>query len=251
MYYYIFDPSQGAKEYERSAQIKELLSNLGIAGEMTSPAPGKSVEDLVELAVAKRYSTIVAVGGMELINRVARALEPHDVVFGIIPTQAHPDISRLIGVDDWKSAAEQLKLRRWKNIRLGIINDTICFLTPARFNLAPDQEYTLITPQFTTSGVGGSVSITPVRSETDETSCLVVNVEFEKGKKGFMSTLFHKGGNVDLSSRFTVETLSLETEPSVVVEIAGTPLSQTPVQCTTQEKVLKLIVAKGTPDLGA
>lgn len=53
MYYYIFDPPQGAKEYERTAQIKELLSTLGIAGEMTSPIPGRGVEELVQIAIQK------------------------------------------------------------------------------------------------------------------------------------------------------------------------------------------------------
>ncbi len=36
MYYYIFEPALEAKEYERTSQIKEYLSSLGIAGEMTT-----------------------------------------------------------------------------------------------------------------------------------------------------------------------------------------------------------------------
>ena len=58
MYYYIFEPPLEAKEYERTAQIKEYLATIGIAGEMTAPTPGRSVEDLIQLAIGKRLSLI-------------------------------------------------------------------------------------------------------------------------------------------------------------------------------------------------
>jgi hypothetical protein len=245
MYYYIFDPPQGAKEYERTAQIKELLSNLGIAGEMTSPIPGKAVEDLVQLAVAKRYSTIVAVGGMELINRIARAIEPHDIVFGIIPSMEHPDITELIGVSDWKSAAEQLKRRRWQSVKLGLINGETCFLTAATIMLEKDQVFELVAPGFTIKGMGGMITINPLRN-SESASGLVVDIEpLEAPKKGLFSSLFGKKTEMPEESHFTVPKFTLRTNQSQPVWVANTSLAQTPITCTTQEKSLKLIVGKG------
>lgn len=245
MYYYIFDPPQGAKEYERTAQIKELLSTLGIAGEMTSPIPGKDVEGLVQLAIHKRYSTIVAVGGMELINRVARAIEPHDVVFGIIPSIEHPDITNLIGVSDWKSAAEQLKRRRWQTIRLGLINGQTCFLTPATIMLENHQTFELVTPNFTMQGSGGVITINPLR-DADSQSGLIVDIEpLEAPKRGLLSGLFGKKQEMPEESHFTTSELKLTTGEPQPVWVANTNLASTPIVCTTQEKSLKLIVGKG------
>lgn len=247
MYYYIFDPPQGAKEYERTAQIKDLLSSLGIAGEMTSPIPGKAVEDLVNLAVAKRYSTIVAVGGMELINRVARAIEPYDVVFGIIPGAEHPDITDLIGVSDWKSAAEQLKRRRWQAFKLGLINNQTVFLTPATIPLSASTQYHIQTPTFDLAGVGGELTITPLRNTHEGAeSGLVVHVQpGPEPKHGLFGGFFGKKSTAPEESYFTVAELTLQTSEPVPVLVANTELARTPIRCTTQKKTLKLIVGKG------
>lgn len=247
MYYYIFDPPVGTREYERTAQIKDYLSSLGIAGEMTSPTPGKSVEDLVHLAIAKRYSTIVAVGGMALVNRVARALEPHDVVFGIIPTVEHEDIVRLTGTNDWKSAADQLKRRRWHAIQLGLINKEICFLTPATIVLPSGMGYQLKTHSFTLEGVDGTITITPLGGSEMESGLQVeIKANAAPAKRGFLSGLFGKTNPVPEDSVFTVPSLALATEQPIPVQVAGTDLTTTPIRCTTQAKSLKLIVGKAS-----
>ena len=248
MYYYIFEPPLEAKEYERTTQIKELLSSLGIAGEMTNPTPGRTVEDLVELAVAKRYSTIIAVGNTELINRVARALEPHDVVFGIIPLSENKDISNLIGLADWKSAAEHLKRRRWQPVRIGLINKEIGFITPATINLPTLSNYEIITPDYTLSGQGGTITITPLRgNENDTHSSFLLEMDNEQPvKTGFLSSLFSKPTNIPQKSQLVVTELELRTQESASVIVAGAAVCATPIFCETQGKPLKLIIAKGS-----
>lgn len=245
MYYYIFESSLEAKEYERTTQIKEYLSSLGIAGEMTSPSPSRNVEDLVELAVGKRYSTIVAVGGMNLINQVARALEPYSIVFGIIPLNDNLDIGNLIGVTDWKSAVDALKKRRLQSIQQGIINDTICFLTPATVQLSNDQSYSVTTPDFSLSGFGGTISISPGRSIEEKSTDLYLEItKPEKASPGILSFLKKKSSTIEKSS-LAVSSLTLETSSPEPVCIAGETFLETPIICTTQEKAIKLIVAKG------
>lgn len=194
----------------------------------------------------KRYSTIVAVGGMELINRVARAIEPFDVVFGIIPTTEHPDLARLVGVADWRAAAEQLKRRRWQAMRLGLINNQVCFLTPATIVLENSTKYHLRTPDFELKGSGGLLTISPVRNvEESPDQGLIIDIQPLPEKKSLLGSLFGGAPKESTESRFTVTELALSTDHPLPVTIAGANLAATPIHCSTQAKVLKIIVAKG------
>jgi hypothetical protein len=247
MYYYIFEPQQGPKEYERTGQIKEFLSSLGIAGEMNAPTPGRSVEDLVAQAAAKRYSTVIAVGGIELVNRTARALEAYDIVFGIIPTHEHPDITRLIGVSDWKTAAEQLKRRRFQNVRMGSMNDSVYFLTPASVTLHPDTAFSITTGEFVMKSQGGSIIVTPDTLNEEDSGCLQVDIlPGPRVKRGFLGNIFNRTTPAPEASHLNLGWLDLHTTLELPIMVAGTPVCHTSVRFSTQNKSLKLIIGKGS-----
>ncbi|MBU6389192.1 hypothetical protein KGQ71_01615 [Patescibacteria group bacterium] len=248
MYYYIFEPAREAKEYERTAQIKECLTNLGIAGEMATPSPGKTIDDLVHSAITKRYSTVVAVGGIEVINQVARALEPYDAVFGIIPLTDHPSITQLIGSADWKAAAEQLKKRRWHAVRLGLINNQLAFITPATVSLPPDMSYTLLTPEFSLEGQGGLISISPESQTQENAASFLVEARYDTAvqKPSLLSTFFKQRSPDNLNSRFSTDSIEVHTGDARPVVIANTEICSTPIICRPQEKPIKLIVARGS-----
>jgi diacylglycerol kinase family enzyme len=245
VYYYIFDPPQGAKEYERTAQIKEYLAELSIAGEMASPQPGRTPEDLVNIAVAKRYSTIVAVGGMELINRVARAVLPYDVVFGILPSVVHEDITALIGTTDWKVAADQLKRRRWQHVRMGVMNGAVCFLTPATIDVPAGNHALVTTDQFTATVPGPlEVEITPQRSTEELHTGFAVRLENQSKPKKVLGLFGGKNTDHPLTA-FPCLTVQIETQGPLHVNVAGESLLETPIQCQTESKGIRLIVGKG------
>ncbi len=245
MYYYIFDQPQGANEYQRTAQIKERLGELGIAGEMTTPVPGRSVQDLVHNAVAKRYATIVAVGGIALINQVARAIEPYDLVLGIIPLQENPDINTLIGSSTWEDAAEQLKKRRWQAVRLGVMQGNICFLTPATISVPASMAVSVSTPDFQlTEKHGAEITVTTVRGESAEQSSLQVAIVPHTTKRGFLSNLMGGNTKAPTESSFTVPEVTIAPSESLLVYVAGESITTTPLHCTTQEKPVRLIVAR-------
>lgn len=245
MYYYIFEPPREAGEYERTAHIKEYLSTLGIAGEMTSPTPARNIEDLVDLAVAKRYSTIVAVGRIELINQVVRAMEPHDAVLGIIPLMQDPDLAKLIGITDWKDAAQQLKRRRWQSVHLGLINSEACFLTPATLALPPTVSFEMETAHFTAQGNGGLITMVPSFGEEESESGISIRMETEASSSGgFFQSLFGKKKEVPSTSQFFVKEMNLITSQSIPVVVAGGTVTTSPLHCTIQDKPIKLIVGK-------
>ena len=243
MYYYIFEPPLEAKEYERTASIKEYLSSLGIAGEMVTPTQNRTIEDLVSLAVAKRYSTIIAVGSTDLINQVARSLEPHEVVFGIIPTNEHSDLSRLIGVTTWKEAADMLKRRRWLPVRLGLLNERYCFLTPATLQLPHSCSYQLTTDTFSLTGSGGFITISPLRGGALSESSILLEISSPAPRASLFKSLFRKPNPATQVSQFNLPAFELTTSEPTQVVVAGSVLATTPIQVTPQQKALKLIVA--------
>ncbi len=246
MYYYIFEPPTEPRDFERNAQIKEYLSQLGIAGEMISPMPGKTVDDLVQLAVRKRYSTLIAVGGPELVNRVARLLEPYDVVFGIIPTREHPDLSRLIGTTDWKGAAEQLKRRRWQPLRLGLMNGETAFLTPAYLEVPFEGSATLTTSRFSATTGPSLITITPAYGE-DATQQLEVHIApAAPKKKGLLHSLLGRQERPADESTFQAARIDIDVAPSLSVLVAGAEVASTPVRFTMQQEPIRLIVGKNS-----
>ena len=245
MYYYIFDQPNGANEYQRTAEIKERLASLGIAGEMASPTPGRNVQQLVESAVQKRYATIVAVGGVTLINQVARAIEPHDLVMGIIPLQENPAINTLIGSTSWQDAAEQLKRRRWQYTRLGLLQESICFLTPAEVSFPETVEYAIRTKAFTLREKGGTVRVTPLRGTEDQPGSLILEIEHPiKKRRGFLKNVFAGQEDPSANTVLQVDSLELQTDKPHDVRVAGDTVCQTPLTCSTQDKPLRLIVAR-------
>jgi len=248
MYYYIFEPPHGSHDYERMAQVKEYLATLGIAGEMTSPTPGKDLEDLVESAIQKRYSTVVAVGGSALINRVARALEPHDAVFGIIPLQEHPDITKIVGVSDWKAAAEHLKRRRLRDVQIGLYNDQEGFLTPVTIVLNSDQRAVIKADKYSLESFGGTITVSPSIPEEEggKTATLDLTITYpQPAKAGFLSSLFKRSTPQNLNTQLVSKNFQIQTDPVLPVSVAGAELGPTPCTFSVQKKPLKLIVAKG------
>lgn len=251
MYYYIFEPTSDPKITELNVQIKEYVSGLGIAGEITSPTPGKSVQNLVQQAHEKRYSTIIGVGGMLIVNQIAQALEEYDLVFGIIPTGNDPDIMALIGAKDWKEAADQLKRRRFKFVRQGLLNENNYFLTPARLELPAECQYEIKAPKFHLKGVGGQIVITPsAQNENTELNNTQTNLILEINqpvakKTGFLTSLFGKPKEINDYSKFNLNSLEIKTSESVAIKVAGSILGNTPTHCRTQNLPLKLIVGKG------
>ena len=242
MYYYVFDPPQGPKEYERTAQIKEYLATLGIAGEMAQVQPGRTVEQLVSTAILKRYSTLIAVGGSELINRMAGALASQDVVFGIIPLVEHEDIRQLIGTTDWKAAADQLKRRRWGVCRVGTFSNGAVFLTPAHVDLGASHHYQISTSKFAIQGSGGLLTITPAQ-DGDEATLLVELQERTPEKKRWWQQ-FGKNEGESPYTKLPLSEFNLETSPVLGVSVAGIEIAQTPTTLRSEQKTLKLIAAR-------
>src|SRR6266498_2095322 len=116
MYYYIIDPPAAAQTAKIAQRLQELITPLGISGEISIATPARSSEELAYMGIDKGYTTFIAVGGEELANTVATILlneSREKIAYGIIPINAGPLIPQLVGVanNDIRHAVEIIKQR--------------------------------------------------------------------------------------------------------------------------------------------
>lgn len=111
MYYYVLESPSSRGVRQNYQRLRDILTHLGIAGEMVTSSPARSPAEQAYIGTTKGYSTIVAVGGDAHINEVAMATIGR-AVLGIIPVGATRQVTDLIGCHDIRSAAEALKHRR-------------------------------------------------------------------------------------------------------------------------------------------
>jgi len=142
MYYYIFD----IKKCKKKAQIdsiKTYLGSLGIAGEFTYPTAACNVEELVDLALQREYSTIVGIGDDEIANTIAGKLVGRKEAMGFIPLEITPAMAHLFNIESWKEACEALRFRKINEIRLGRTATGNHFLTYIYLGIKSPVEITL------------------------------------------------------------------------------------------------------------
>ena len=244
MYYYIFEPPVGPKEFERSAQIKEYLATLGIAGEMAQPSPGRSVADLVANALAKRYSTIIAIGSVSHTNLVLSSLAESDVVFGMIPLSAHSDPYTTIGVSDWKGAAQALKRRRWTATHLGQLGDHY-FLTRASITLPENEVYQVRTTSYQLTGLEGVLEVAPTRTPEETDPVLLFTATPVAPTPNRLQRLFRSTPPPTSPTRLTAPWFELRTTSPQAICVAGERIGTTPCRLTVSPTLHKLIIGPG------
>jgi hypothetical protein len=126
MYYYITEPPRSREDREAEERIRELLIRSSIAGEFVVTSPTRGVEELAEMGVAKKYTTLVAVGNETLINQLGTLLAGTPYVFGAIPVTRPNALASVNGIQTYEEAVEALKFRRVHSV-------PICRIEPNKF----------------------------------------------------------------------------------------------------------------------
>lgn len=142
MYYYIFD-TRKCRKRALVDDIKAHLSVLGITGEYAFSSNAYSIEELVRLGLSKGYNTIVGIGDIETINRIAGVVCGRQEAVGIIPTEITPDISELIAARTWKEACDNLRYRKITEMHIGKTANGNAFLTSVFLALKGPTELTI------------------------------------------------------------------------------------------------------------
>lgn len=239
MYYYILESAQSRAVRQQYQRLRDILTNLGIVGEIVVASPARTPEELTVMGIEKGYSTIVAVGGDYHINAVAASLIGRSVL-GIIPINAGREITELIGVSELRGAAESLKHRRLSEVSTVLIEPDIPIFLQARIYSAKLAKISLV--------IDNKLRAYTYFNELIVNRALEIFLASEhRVEKKKLWGIFTVGGDVIRSeSLFHARSLKIVTDPELTMTIAGQQIATTPLQLRLVPNSLKIITKRGT-----
>lgn len=260
MYYYIMEQPHGSAERKFQKKIKDMVGMLGLAGETAAVSPARTVEELVEIATFKEYNTIVAVGGDQLINKIASLICGKEAVLGVIPINTSPLINNILGIkdDNINEAFVTLKKRYLKVIDLAYLYPQSYFLTQAEIKTSQPIEVELEIDQVkTTTKITDLIIVSPaintiVNNEYEfEQSDNRLNIYLANNREcpsdiiKFTHWFLGRKTIDHTSSLFRARKIIINTSSPIPIFIDGKIIDKTPVIITTKPKALKIITRRG------
>lgn len=113
MYYYIINPAAGhGTAHNLQDKLRTELKSLGIGGEFITTTGKGDATRLASQAIAKGYTTIVAVGGDETVNEVINGVTSDTAAIGVIPIGSVNQIANQLGILSWQQGCAVLAARR-------------------------------------------------------------------------------------------------------------------------------------------
>ncbi|MDO8649954.1 MAG: diacylglycerol kinase family protein [Candidatus Berkelbacteria bacterium] len=239
MYYYIMEPPSSRAVRQTYQRLRDLLTNLGIAGEMMAASPARTPEELAMMGLERGYSTIVAVGGDAFVNYIAQTIIGQ-AVLGIIPIGEAQQSAELIGTNNMKTAAEFLKFRRLSTFNTVTADpDSLIFLDAV---VEPPK---LAKVSFVIDGKLRGYAYFNKMTVTRNLEIKIESQHLVEPKK-FLG-LFSTGGTVVQSlSQFHGRNVRLTTEPDLALLVDGRPVAKTPLQLRLNPNSLKVITKRGS-----
>lgn len=244
MYYYIVDPPQGTPAARITQRLQELITPMGISGEIAVANPARSAEELAYMGLDKGCTTVVAVGGEELANTIATILVNESrerTAFGIFPVQGSPLLCQMVGVanNDLRAAAEVIKQRHLE------LTDVVQ-LSPKRFMLT---EAYITSPRRVTVALEVDQKL-KAELEMDAAHLshdLVLTLHVNE-QQGFMKRAFSFLGPKEttgpLMSQFHGKQIRFVAHEPLPVLVANQVVAKTPTTFTKIPAALKLITAR-------
>lgn len=240
MYYYLVDPPQGVQSSKISQRLQELVTPMGIAGEIAVANPARSAEELTYMGIDKGFTTIVAVGGEELVNTVTTILmnESHEkIALGVIPINAGPLLPSMVGCpnNDIRRGAEIIQKRHLDLVDVVQIGSkrfmlTEAYITPPRkapMTLEVDQRYKV-----------------DLEADFVHISSDLVATFQSKPNQTFLSRLGFGANQKQETSQFHGYQIRLVAHEPLPVTVAGVVVAKTPTTLTKLPAALKLITTR-------
>jgi len=248
MYYYIFDIKK-CKKRSQVEQIKDYLGKLGISGEFTYPTSAQTAEELTELGLKKKYSTIVAVGGDDIINSVANVMTGQEEAMGAIPLLASDALSGMLGVQNWREAAESLRFRKINQVHIGKTGNNKHFLTYVTLGINIPIEVTIEFKDFYLQSYAKNLVISNHHPEIKKLHDDHLDVALQGTPKlsvfDKLKTLVapQSSGDKDISL-LRARSLRIFTKTPSPILLDNKIVCKTPQLLETSDELLKIIVAR-------
>lgn len=239
MYFYVAEPITTQAERRKIEEIKSLLSQLGIAGEFAVASPARTVEEHLELAFRKGFTTIVGIGSDALINKVASRLLYHQydrAAVGAIPLSTSQILWQMVGAHSLKELGEILRARLLLPIDAVVFNEQHACITSAAIRLDRPVSFRL---SYNASELSGQ--FTDLTIKTDGQLRLQDRTYQTQGS--FFDRFFGKRAEKNLSvTSLSKERWQLTTGEPCSLLVAGQVVTKTPLKVLRRPKALKLIV---------
>ncbi len=239
MYYYVLEAPSSRATRQLYQKLRDLLTQLSIAGEMVAASPARSAYELSEMGMEKGYSTIVAVGGDHHVNEIATAVLGR-AVLGVIPVGASNLVTDIIGYTDMREAANALKQRRLSTQSTVLIEpSTIIFLDTVISTSKLAKISMILDNKVRTHAYFNQLTINRfLQMKLDSFHTTEVKKVFG---------IFNTGGNVIHSeSHFHAKVARIITDPILPVNVSGVAIAESPMQLRLIPDSLKIITKRGT-----
>lgn len=283
MYYYIINPAAGhGAAHTIQDKLRTELKSLGIGGEFVTTTGQGDATRLASQAIAKGYTTIVAVGGDETINEIINGVTSDTAAIGVIPIGTTNQIANQLGIQTWQQGCTVLAARRITEYALIAAGDdfflsslTLGFETelpdvqaPPSKNLKDKvlhlrdsfkkaQNYKTITCKiqvddgYTVRAEVFSLSVTNQKfinpTAPNELSVTIT----DRPSKRQLGSMLLRGNKAEslgelATTNFQGKKIMLATEPPVNVAIDGKVIARTPLTIRLTDRRVRFIVEKPT-----
>lgn len=239
MYYYILESPSSRAVRQTYQKLRDLLTNLGIAGEIVTASPARTPTELAQMGISKGFSTIVAVGGDDHIDELAIA-SLGKAVLGIVPIDASEEVTNLIGVSDLRGAVDTIKRRLITLHSVVVIEPDSAFFLTGRITAPKLSKISMV--------LDNKVKVHSYFHSlvVDRTLGVSLRSEHVTEKKKVLG-LFSVGGDTLTSeSLFHPKQLRIVTEPPMPLYVGQSKVAESPIELRLLPESLKLITKRGT-----
>lgn len=236
MYYYILEAPTSRAAHRALDKTRTTITSLGIAGEFVTTTPTRSIEELAELGVTKKYSTIVAIGSEEFVNRLAMLLAGTPYVFGAILLENQASFATINGANSIEEAAEALKYRRIKKVSVCRIEPNKYFLTRAKIDFGQTLAVRLTVNQAVIETACSDIAFSGSGIITIENR-FTSNDPMKRAWNWLIGKELEKFNN----SQFQGKKFSLEVNGTYPVYVGKEVLAKTPLAAEVIPRCLKII----------
>lgn len=240
MYYYITEPAKTRAGARSILNAKKILTSLGISGEFAEVSAARSIEELAELGVAKKYSTIVGMGSERLINKLAVLLAGTPYILGAMPIDDFDFMKPINGTSTIEEAAEALKYRLVKEASVMRIEPNKYFFTRAVVNF---NKPTLAKIKIEAAEVEAECSQIII-SGNGELTIKNNHVNNDPTQKIWNWIMGKEQAGVETISKFRGYGLSVQTGNTHPVFVGDEIIARTPMAAQVIPNCLKLIVKR-------
>lgn len=243
MYYFLFDQISSSKQRTDFEKIKDIAREYQILSASAHVSPARSADELVQDAISKNYTTIVAVGEDTLVNDVVSAIIRHqdreNLVLGIISTDPESLLYERWGFRTFEEALETLRYRKLERFTIGMIEPSHYFLSSARIECNKPTRFTIEIDRFKVEAVLDRIEIS--------NNLYILLERYGRERSIIKSTLnWLSGKNTGFADRsvFKGKLIKIDSNEKVPVLVGRREVAKTPVNLFRKINALNIITKR-------